>query len=219
VQDHWEVLEGVWEERFRKRLGFLGQQLKQVRVHFLECGDLHAGFARVRCGECGNEYLLAYSWKARHFCPSCDQKRTVQFAEWICGHVLKAVPHRLLAFTLPRILRPYCLHDRRLLADLSRCAGESIRTFLAAAGASRPGAQAAAIVATQTCGADSTRCHPHLHILCADGLFTDDGALVLAPRFDARKLTEIVRHKGLKMLLAKGKITPQRIRLMDSWAH
>jgi len=32
---------------------------KQVMVHFLECGDLHAGFARVRCGECGKEYLLA----------------------------------------------------------------------------------------------------------------------------------------------------------------
>ena len=25
----------------------------------LECGDLHFGFARVRCQECGHEYLLA----------------------------------------------------------------------------------------------------------------------------------------------------------------
>ena len=71
----------------------------------------------------------------------------------------------------------------------------------------------------QTFGADPTRFHPHLHILCADGLFTDDGAFVLAPKFDARKLMEIFRHKVLRMLLAKGKITRERIRLMESWAH
>ncbi len=220
AQDFWELLEDVWEERFRKRFGFLRRHLKQVMVNFLNCGDLHAGFARIRCDACGNEYLLAHSCKLRHFCPSCHQKRTVEFAEWICGHVLKAVPHRHLTFSLPKILRPYFLYDRRLLADLSRCAWQSIRTFLAAAGASRPGAQrVAAIVATQTFGADPTRFHPHLHILVPDGQFTDDGAFVLAPRFHARKLTEIFRHKVLKKLLAKGKITRERIRLMDSWAH
>ena len=53
------VMKGVWEERFRKRFGFLRKHLKRVMVHFLECGDIHAGFARVRCGESGNEYLLA----------------------------------------------------------------------------------------------------------------------------------------------------------------
>jgi len=104
------------------------------------------------------------------------------------------VPHRHLTFSLPKIIRPYFLYDRKLLADLSRCAWEAIRTFLAAAGASRPGAgQGAAIVATQTFGENVAHFHPHLHILCADGLFTDDRAFLLAPRFDARKLTEIGR--------------------------
>jgi NAD-dependent SIR2 family protein deacetylase len=58
----------------------------------MECGDLHFGFARVKCQECGHEYLLAYSCKRRHFCPSCHQKRVVEFGEWLCSQVLKLVP-------------------------------------------------------------------------------------------------------------------------------
>jgi len=45
----------------------------------LDCGDLHNGFARVRCEDCGHEYFLAFSCKRRHFCPSCHQKRVVEF--------------------------------------------------------------------------------------------------------------------------------------------
>ncbi|MDI6755284.1 MAG: transposase zinc-binding domain-containing protein [Thermodesulfobacteriota bacterium] len=59
---------------------------------YLDCGVLRNGFARVRCGECGHEYLLAFSCKRRHFCPSCHQKRVVEFAEWVCGEVLKGFP-------------------------------------------------------------------------------------------------------------------------------
>ncbi|MCG8639001.1 MAG: transposase zinc-binding domain-containing protein [Desulfobacterales bacterium] len=29
-----------------------------VIYNYLDCGDLHMGFARVRCEECGHEYLL-----------------------------------------------------------------------------------------------------------------------------------------------------------------
>jgi hypothetical protein len=38
---------------------------------FLDCGDLHKGFARVHCDACGHEYLLPFSCKTRCFCPSC----------------------------------------------------------------------------------------------------------------------------------------------------
>ena len=29
--------------------------------------------------DCNQEYLLAFSCKRRHFCPSCHQKRVVEF--------------------------------------------------------------------------------------------------------------------------------------------
>ncbi|MCP4119683.1 MAG: hypothetical protein GY737_30635, partial [Desulfobacteraceae bacterium] len=37
--------------------------------------------ARVRCEDCGHEYLLAFSCKRRQFCPSCHQKRVVEYGE------------------------------------------------------------------------------------------------------------------------------------------
>ena len=84
---------------------------------------------QVRCGECGHEHLLAFSCKRRHFCPSCHQKRVVEFGEWVCGEVLKKVPHRHFVFSIPKILRRYFLYDRSLLSELSHCAWEALRPF------------------------------------------------------------------------------------------
>ena len=41
----------------------------------------------------------------RHFCPSCHQKRVVEFGEWLCMDVLKKVPHRHFVLSIPKILR------------------------------------------------------------------------------------------------------------------
>ena len=56
-----------------------------------------------------------------HFCPSCHQKRVVEFGEWLCEQVIKAVPHRHFIFSVPKILRRYFLYDRSLLSELSHC--------------------------------------------------------------------------------------------------
>jgi len=44
--------------------------------------------------DCAHEYLLAFACKRRRFCPSCHQKRVVEFGVWLCEEVLRAVPHR-----------------------------------------------------------------------------------------------------------------------------
>jgi len=48
--------------------------------------------------------------------------------EWVCGEVLKTVPHRHFVFSIPKTLRRYFLYDRSLLSKLSRCAWE-LRVF------------------------------------------------------------------------------------------
>jgi hypothetical protein len=53
----------------------------------------------------------------------------VEFGEWVCGEVLKKVPHRHFVFSIPKILRRYFLYDRSLLSELSRCAWEALRVF------------------------------------------------------------------------------------------
>ena len=48
-----------------------------VARRFLRCGDLHFGFARVRCPDCQHEMFVAYSCQQRCLCPSCHQKRSL----------------------------------------------------------------------------------------------------------------------------------------------
>ncbi len=129
VQDHFEAFEQVYEERFERQYGFFRPYVSHVIYRYLDCGDLHNGFARVRCGDCGHEYLLAFSCKRRHFCPSCHQKRVVEFGDWLCGNVVKAVPHRHIVFSIPKILRRCFLYDRKRLTDLSRCGWESLKAY------------------------------------------------------------------------------------------
>lgn len=89
VEDHLETLEQVYKDRFERQYGFFRPYVRQVIQRYLDCGDLHNGFAHVICGHCGHEYLLAFSCKRRHFCPSCHQKRVVQFGEWQSQEVIK----------------------------------------------------------------------------------------------------------------------------------
>lgn len=65
-----------------------------------------------------------------HFCPSCHQKRVVEFGEWLCNQVLKLVPHRQWVFSLPKRSRIYFLFNRKFLAKLSGCVWKVLSTYL-----------------------------------------------------------------------------------------
>jgi len=47
---------------------------------FLRCGILALGFARARCGSCGQDFVVAFSCKTRCLCPSCNSRRMVEVA-------------------------------------------------------------------------------------------------------------------------------------------
>jgi len=47
---------------------------------FLRCGILGYGCARVHCGDCGKDDVVAFSCKGRGFCPSCGRRRMVDTA-------------------------------------------------------------------------------------------------------------------------------------------
>jgi hypothetical protein len=217
VEDHLEEFERVYDERFTVKYGFLRAYVKRVIYRYLDCGILHNGFARVRCKDCGHEYLLAFSCKRRHFCPSCHQKRVIQFGEWLCEEVLKAVPHRHFTFSLPKILRRYFLYDRRLLSDLSRSVWACLEEFFRNAVPGK-GVDPGAVIAVQTFG-HFLNFNPHCHVLCADGVFYGNGWFKVAPAFDTDPLEKLFQHKVLKMLLRKGKITQEVVKLILSWRH
>lgn len=103
VDDHFETFVQVYEEEFERPFGFWRTLLQKVICRYLECGDLHHSFARVKSRDYYHEYFLVFSFKRRHFCPSRHQKRVVEFGKWLCSQVFKMVPHRPVVFSVPKI--------------------------------------------------------------------------------------------------------------------
>ncbi|MHC9538061.1 MAG: transposase zinc-binding domain-containing protein [Vulcanimicrobiota bacterium] len=74
VEDYYDIFERCYGEKYEKTYGYWRPVIRDVMFKFLECGNLENGFApfwedrgqaRVRCEDCGNEYLLAFSCKTR----------------------------------------------------------------------------------------------------------------------------------------------------------
>ncbi len=129
---HVDEFEASYEAKYQERYGFYRAVVRKVVKKFFLCGDLTQGFARVQCGHCQAEFLLAFSCKGRYFCPSCHQKRVLQFGDWVTAHVLPPVPYRQYVFTIPKMLRVYFRKDRRLLGKLSQYAYACLKAFFQA---------------------------------------------------------------------------------------
>jgi hypothetical protein len=150
----------------------------------------------------------------------------VEFGEWLCGEVLKGVPHRLFVFSIPKILHRYFLYDRTLLSELSRCAWETLNEFFQEA-VPEEGAVPGGVIAIHSFGY-FLGWHPHLHVLCTDGCFYGNGLSAciaqagmfrVAQVFDLKHLEATFRHKVFKMLLLKGKITEDLVDMLLEWRH
>lgn len=58
--DHLETLLAVHEDRFESRFGYLPSIVDSAARAYIECGLFSAGCARVRCPDCGHEFLLPF---------------------------------------------------------------------------------------------------------------------------------------------------------------
>ena len=116
----------MYEERFAKVHGPLRPVVERVLHAFMRCGLVEHGFARAWCSTCRTSYLIPYSCRGRNFCPSCEKKKQLLWAEWLQKEVLEPVPHRHVVLTMPRLLRGIFRRQRELLLDLSQCAAEAI---------------------------------------------------------------------------------------------
>lgn len=114
VDGHFEEFKTTYEERFERRYGPWRFVWDDIVPKYLDCGVYECGFARIKCPACKKEMLLAFSCKSR-FCPSCEQKRMLLFAEKVAEEILLTVPHRFFTFSIPKAIRGIMLRDRRLL--------------------------------------------------------------------------------------------------------
>jgi len=103
---HPEEVKGQWEERFERRFGFWRGFVDEQIGRYLDCGLYENGFARIRCPDCAEEYLLAFSCKTRELCPSCAANRSAATAALLAEDVLEEVAHAQWVFVIPKMLRP-----------------------------------------------------------------------------------------------------------------
>ena len=171
----------------------------------------------MRCDRCKAEYLLAFSCKTRNFCPSCQQKRSVLWAERLVEDLLASVSHAQWVFTIPRALRGLFARDRRLLSLLSQTAYDAIlRVFRAALGekAARPG-----VVASIQTFADLLHFHPHLHLFVTEGAFLPDGQFLPLPFFSPEPVAEVFRRLLLHRLHRMERLSDRFLHSLLEWRH
>jgi hypothetical protein len=114
-------------------------RITKVSEAFIRCGDYRYGVARLQCTnpECHGELFRPFTCQGYYLCPSCSQKRTLLFAEFLSHRLLLRLPHRVLTFTVPKMLRPYFRYHLELFAEVSRLIYRLVRQFHAGA-ARRP---------------------------------------------------------------------------------
>ncbi len=133
VEALYDQVKGVWEERFEQRYGFWRAFVDDVVNAYLDCGRFESGFARVKCSDCGHEFLVATSCQMRGFCPSCGAKRAAAFAAFLADEALEQVGHVMWTFSLPKMIRPYFVHRPELRGKLCRAAFETVQEMMAVA--------------------------------------------------------------------------------------
>jgi len=199
----------------RSEGGFRRRVEENVVGRFLACGDPQHGFARIYCDQCRHACILAFSCKARYFCPSCHQKRVLAYGEWVEANVLAPVPHRQYVFTIPRLLRPMFARRRALLGKLCNIVERLFARFYASA---RPGARPGLILFVQTFG-DLVNFNPHIHVLAADGAFDADGGFTVLPPIPRKVLEPWFRKEVLALLRGEGLVSDALVERMLAWRH
>ena len=216
VFEYFDEFERVYSERYQAEFGFWRPVIRESVDEYLKCGILEHGFARVRCADCGHDYILAFSCKRRCVRPSCHQKRVLIFAEHLAEEVIENVSHRQFVFTIPKRFRLYFRYDRALLGKLCRCAWETVKeVYQAVLGAdATPG-----MVGTIQSFGSLMNWNSHVHAIGTDGAFRRDGTFVPLPKMSAEPFLKLWEHKIFRLLLDEGRITEDVVASMRRWRN
>jgi hypothetical protein len=176
------------------------KRIQQIGKRFLTCGD----------------YFRPFLCKGFHPCPSCSRKRTLLFAEHLTNEVLLKLPHRQFVFTMPKALRPFFRHDRRLFSDVSRLIYQLLGEFYdEAAGRSL---LTGMVIAHQTLG-DMLRWNPHFHAIVLEGGFDEEGTFFYVPFSGLQSMVEVFRRRIIKLLVERELLSENFAHNLLSWQH
>jgi hypothetical protein len=154
------------------RGGRLPAFVKEEFEAYLGCGLLSRGCLHVRCEQCGDEMVVAFSCKGR-FCPSCGGRRMTELAAHLVDRVIPDVPVRQWVLSLPWSLRYQLAFDATLCRDVLAVFIRVVFGWLRRRAASRGirDSQCGAVTVIQRFGS-SLNLNVHLHSIVLDGVFT-----------------------------------------------
>jgi hypothetical protein len=128
LQTHWRTFLAQLEDNGK------GDALPRFIIAeieaFLRCGILAHGFLRVRCEDCGEHRLVAFSCKRRGFCPSCIGRRMSDTAAHLVDQVLPRVPIRQWVLTVPHGLRYKMAFDPTLTGRVLHLFARAVSAWL-----------------------------------------------------------------------------------------
>lgn len=191
---------------------------------YLQCGILSYGFGRAKCGDCGQEFLVAFSCKARTVCPSCNTRRMVETAARLVDHLIPPVAVRQWVLALPKRLRGYLFRDPELSTRALQIFLEEIeRALRRGAPEALAEARFGAIAFLHRFGA-SVNVHLHYHCCITEGLFCADGAGVrfypstVRPEVIA-EVQQRTRRRVLRLFKRRHILPEEVLEDMLQWAH
>jgi Transposase zinc-binding domain/Putative transposase len=152
--------------------------VKEAFRKYMECGVFAHGFARARCGDCGHDFLVAFSCKGRGVCPSCNTRRMNEKAAHLVEHVFPVQPVRQWVLSVHKRLRYFMQLDATALDCASQLFLRVIRSALIercnlSEGFSTEevnGCQIGAVAFIHRLGSALNE-HVHLHVCVVDGVF------------------------------------------------
>jgi len=156
--------------------GGLPRYVERELAAYVRCGQLAHGFARVRCGACGDEIVVAFSCKRRGFFPSCTARRMADTAAHLVDRMLPRAPYRQWVFTVPKPLRLRLARDPAWTSWIGglvvRAIGAWQRRIARARGVRAP--LTGAVTFVQRFGG-LVNLNVHFHLVVPDGVFVEDG--------------------------------------------
>ena len=193
---------------------------------YLDCGILAHGFARARCGQCGHDFLIAFSCKGRGVCPSCNARRMVATAAHLTDYVLPPLPVRQRVLAVPKRLRYFLHRDADLQgAALRLCLRVVEQCLQAHSPGSGPAARLGAVAFIHRFGS-TLNAHLHFHCVVIDGVFDAAAAggviFSAATGLEASAIADVqacVRRRLLRVFVRRGLLPGDDARAMALWEH
>ena len=192
----------------RSRRWLTGQHLKVLRA-IVSCRTAALGGHLDRCTRCGHQSISYNSCRNRH-CPKCQANARLRWIQRRSKELLP-VPYAHVVFTIPHLLAPLALQNKRLIYTLLfRCSARTLTEV--ARNPKRLGAEIGFFSVLHT-WSQTMQFHPHVHCVVPAGGLSPDHKCWVHPRYryllPKEVLREVFRAKfrnALEDAFARGRI-------------